>query len=387
MPLAELEPASTTPEQQGYSAKRAERGLLPKHPSGRNNGMASGMQIAPLRRDDIPELSRFLISGFGVPVDSAFFSHEVLAWKYFDGPSGPSEDSVNSLVARSAGKIVGHIGICPRQFLVPGDEPVPVSTMHAIDWLGSVEHPGSGAFLMLQALATCQIQYAIGGSAEAQVVFPRLGFAQKPNLAVYRKVLAPFHRLRSRGEGLFRKWAGTAKDVTSVRLSRARPAPQAVELRSAPLFTEEIDGLFRQSLLRMATCRRDHGLLNYFLRSPLSGFSGWTIHASQRMIGYAVLKITPRGRIQHGKIVDCWLDTEDPSYWQAAVAALVDRLRDLSADSVTCYAATPNMHAALAWNGFAKTDEKHVCFRDKQQVLPRDVPLELSMLDGDHAIH
>ena len=45
------------------------------------------------------------------------------------------------------------------------------------------------------------------------------------------------------------------------------------------------------------------------------------------MIGFAVLKITPYGRIQLGKIVDCWLDTEDPSCWQAAVAALIDRLR------------------------------------------------------------
>ena len=33
----------------------------------------SGMQISPLRRADIPELSQFLISGFGVPATSSFF--------------------------------------------------------------------------------------------------------------------------------------------------------------------------------------------------------------------------------------------------------------------------------------------------------------------------
>ena len=88
--------------------------------------------------------------------------------------------------------------------------------MHAIDWLGSAAHPGSGAFLMLQAFATSKTQYAIGGTAQAQAVFPRLGFEQKPKLAIFRKVLAPFHRLRTTGQGLFRKWAGTAKDVASV---------------------------------------------------------------------------------------------------------------------------------------------------------------------------
>jgi hypothetical protein len=351
--------------------------------------MAFGTRIAPLRRDDIPELSRFLIDGFGVPVSSYYFSHEVLAWKYFDGPSGPSgpsEDSASSLVARSAGRIVGHVGICPRQLVLPGNGAAPVSTMHAIDWLGSAAHPGLGAFLMLQALATSRTQYAIGGTAQAQAVFPRLGFEPKPRLAVFRKVLTPLHRLRASGNGLLGKWAGTAKDLASVCLAGASPAQGTVRLCTAPTFTEEIDRLQRQSSSREVTCRRDHSLLNYFLRYPLSGLSGWTIHAPSGMIGCALLKITPDRRIHLGNIVDCWLDTEDLSCWLAAVAALVDRLRALSADSITCFAANSCLRAALFGNGFAKSGERNVYIRDKEQSLPRDVPVGLSMLDGDHAI-
>jgi hypothetical protein len=252
--------------------------------------------------------------------------------------------------------------------------------------LGSDAHPSSGVLLMLKAFARSKTQYAVSGSAQAQALFPRLGFEQKPKLAIFRKVLAPFHRLRTTGQGLFRKCAGTAKDMASVWRGRTPPLPQTVELRSAPTFTEEIDCLVRRSSLRIVTCQRDHLLLNYFLRYPLSGFSGWTINAAQRMIGSAVLKITSRGRTRIGKIVDCWLDTEEPSYWQATVAALIDRLRALSADSVTCYATTPSLHAALLWNGFAKSWEKNVYFRDKQQSLPQDLPFGLSMLEGDHAI-
>ena len=348
--------------------------------------MISGTQFTPLRRADIPELSQFLISGGGDPADSYLFSHEVLLWKYFDGPSGPSGDLVCSLIARSAGRIIGHIGMCPRQFIVSGDGATPVSTMHAIDWLGSAAHPTSAALLLLQAFATCKTQYAVGGSEKAQAIFRRLGFERKGKLAIFRKVLAPFHRLRATDQGLFRKWAGTAKDVASVWRARTPPAPQTVELRPAPTFTEEIDCLLTQSSPRMVTCQRDHRLLNYFLRYPFSGFSGWTIHASERMIGFAVLKITPHGRIQLGKIVDCWLDTEDPSCWQAAVAALIDRLRALSADDVTCFATTPSLHAALLWNGFAKSEERNVYVRDKQQSLPRDLPFGISMLDHDIAI-
>jgi hypothetical protein len=340
-------------------------------------------EITPLRRADIPELSQFLTSDPGI---SYRFSHEVLLWKYFDGPSGPSEDSVCSLIVRSAGRIIGHVGMCPRQFIVSGDDATPVSTMHAIDWRGSDAHPGSGALLMLRSFATSKTQYAIGGTEEAEAVFPSLGFERKPKVSIFYKVLAPFHRLRSTDQGSFRKWAGTIKDMASVWRGRTGPVPQTVELRSAPTFTEEIDCLQRQSSLRIVTCQRDHLLLNYFLRCPLSGFSGWTIHTSQRMIGFAVLKITPHGRIQLGKIVDIWLDTEDSSCWQAAVAALVDRLRAHSADSVTCYGTTPSLQAALLWNGFAKSGERNVYVRDKQQSLPRDLPFGISMLDRDRAI-
>ena len=175
-------------------------------------------------------------------------------------------------------------------------------------------------------------------------------------------------------------------DLASVCRTRTLRVPQTIELRSAPVFTEEIDGLLRQTSLRIVTCQRKHQLLNYFLRYPQSGFSGWTMHTSGRMIGYAVLKVTQHGRIRLGKIVDCWLDTEDPSSWQAAVVALIERLRVLSADSVTCYATTPSLRAALLWTGFAKSGETNVYGRDKQQLLPPELPYGVSMLDADHAI-
>ena len=100
--------------------------------------MTSGMHITPLRRADIPELSRFLINGFGDPATSSFFSHEVLSWKYFDGPSGPSEDSACSLIARSADKIIGHIGICIRQLIVSGSRRDSSfnNARHGLDGLG-----------------------------------------------------------------------------------------------------------------------------------------------------------------------------------------------------------------------------------------------------------
>lgn len=299
---------------------------------------------------------------------------------------GAVEESATSLIARSGGKIIGHIGICPRQFIVTGNGSAPVSTMHAIDWLGSAEHAGAGTFLMLQAFGSCKTQYALGGSDHAQAVFPRLGFDQKPSLPVYRKVLAPFHRLRTTDQSWIRKLGGTAKDILTVWRSRTRPTSETVELRQVSAFTADIDSLLQQSTMKLVTCQRDHLLLNYFLRYPLPGFSGWTIHSSGKLIGYALLKVTPYGRIQQGRIVDCWLDTEEFSYWQSAVAALNHQLRAASVDTVTCYATHPSLLTALQLNGFTPWGEKNVYIRDKQHSLPSELQLGLSMLEADHAI-
>ena len=369
--------------------------------------MTIGRKITPLRRDDIPELSQFLISGFGEPATSSYFSHDVLAWKYFDGPTSfpvpQRADSPCSLIARSAGKIVAHLGICFRQFVISGDgtsenAATPISTMHAIDWLGSAVHPGSGSLLMLEAFKTCKTQFAVGGSAQSQALFPRLGFEPKGTVASFRRVLSPLHRLQTTDQRLFRRWAGATKDAAAVWRAClrgcVRPSPQTVELRPVTEFTADIDGLVRKSSLRLVRCQRNHQLLNYLLRYPRSGFSGFTIHAprhaprhaSGRMIGFALLKVTPHGRIQFGKIVDCWLDTDDASCWQAAIAALIDQLRAQSADDVKCYATHPSLHAALLANGFSKSGESKVCIRDTHHLLPRDLPFALSGFEADGAI-
>ena len=41
-------------------------------------------EILPLTSDDIPELSRFLTTGFHTPPEADYAAPEVLRWKYLD---------------------------------------------------------------------------------------------------------------------------------------------------------------------------------------------------------------------------------------------------------------------------------------------------------------
>ena len=128
--------------------------------------------IRPLSPKDLPELSRFLSTGFRSRPDADFFHPEVLRWKYLKpegfgskaqkndeaatgaspheqpksaGHSGPPPLSFVAL--NDAKQIVGHLGLCRTHFRGKGIA-VPsgrVGTMHIIDWLGSPEQHTSGS--------------------------------------------------------------------------------------------------------------------------------------------------------------------------------------------------------------------------------------------------
>src|SRR4051812_27500236 len=112
--------------------------------------MMPAPEIEPLRPDDLPELSRFLVEGFRAPADADFAALDVLRWKYIE----PREtgDAPRSFVARDeGGRIVGHVGIVPGRFEGEALAAGPVSTLHMIDWLGAREHRSVGTALMRRA--------------------------------------------------------------------------------------------------------------------------------------------------------------------------------------------------------------------------------------------
>jgi hypothetical protein len=165
------------------------------------------------------------------------------------------------------------------------------------------------AFIEGETTAIIDDLVAIGGTAQAQAVFTRLGFEEKPKLAIFQKVLAPFHRLRTTAQGLFRRWAEeqlrTWRPIGERAHRRCRRTSNCARHLVSPqnliACHDSLHCALRRASVTICCSITCSGV-------PLPGFFGWMIHTSQQMIGFAVLKITPHGRIQLGKIVDCWLD-------------------------------------------------------------------------------
>ena len=104
------------------------------------------------------------------------------------------------------------------------------------------------------------------------------------------------------------------------------------------------------------------------------------------MIGVAILGVLPVGGIRRGKIVDCFLDSDDEALHRGVlVGSLVRELRALGADDVTSWTSTPWMSRALATSGFHPLESGRFFLRDPERLVARDLPFHLTQLEGDNA--
>ena len=73
---------------------------------------------------------------------------------------------------------------------------------------------------------------------------------------------------------------------------------------------------------------RNPDRLNHLLRFPRQAMSGWhVVTTSHELCGFAILNLIPQhsGRVQIGKIVDCFLENTDVRLWRGGLFWLLRR--------------------------------------------------------------
>ncbi|MGC8639391.1 MAG: GNAT family N-acetyltransferase [Isosphaeraceae bacterium] len=358
--------------------------------------------IRPLCLDDLPELSKFLTTGFHAPAEADFAAPEVLRWKYLEpmeetpGAEKPGNQtdvasSPRSYLARDkSGRIMGHIGICRTFFegqaiAASGGG---VATIHIIDWLGSPEHRAVGMSLMRRAHTGVATQFGLGVSPSALVVGERAGYDLISLVPAYTRVLRAGYWFRTGGLRLHERALRLARDV-ALKVPRPPAQPRThLILRGVSNFGPEIEPIVARARQNMILTRRDPARLNAFLRFPRQAMSGWhLLDQTDRLRGFALLNLVPKdeGRTRTGKIVDCLLDDVDASLWQAAFRALTGELARQRADVALAYASTGWTVEALDRCGYTSRYSVKFHIRDRQTLIPRTATFHLTPLEGDYA--
>jgi hypothetical protein len=378
--------------------------------------------LRPLTSDDIPELSEFLITGFGAELGAYFASPDVLRWKYLEKndlasgaiiagndqalPSGQSSQSVQanshqsiqsypdysrSYVARNeSGRIIGHLGLCRTYFEGRGimTSSGQVVTMHIIDWLGSPEQRSIGMSLLRLVHQGGGTQFALGATPLAVSIGERSGYEPREVIPVYSYVLRARYWLRTTGSGSLHRWLRVGRELLT-RLVRPSISRQTyLTLERVLSFGPELTELITKIKAHVILTGRDPARLNRFLQFPCQAFSGWYLHDQAGCLrGFALLNLVSHdgGQTRTGKIVDCLLDNIESSFWQSAILALTQELKRQGADVVQCYASTPWMIEALSKCSFVSRFGVKFLLRDPRGQIPRGATFHLTALEGDYA--
>jgi hypothetical protein len=348
--------------------------------------MFGAYQIRATTLDELSEVGQFLREGFREPPDIAYFTEPALRWKYFE-PCGV-EFGPRSYVARANGRIVGHVGIVPRTFVVHGGTAPTglVPALHFIDLLAAPDFPTAGLMLMKKGFRATAVQYALGGSADGQRIAEKVEYERRLEFPVYGVILRPFHRIRAAGFGPSGRLLRVSSDLWQFLSHPGQKVRRTVTIQRVAAFGPEVNSLINKPPSPLILTSRPAELLNYFLRYPAGAMSGWLVHEGPQAVGFALLNIVKDHNHRRGKIVECYLASSDDDLWHATIRALKRELKDQGADVASCYASTTWLDQACRRAGFLAMNKRQRFFlRDLGGQLPRDVPYHLTLLEADHA--
>lgn len=306
----------------------------------------TALTFRPTTPNDGPAISQLLTETFGIPATHPSVDPALLHWKYWAERSdipGP-----RSFVLARGANIIAHAAIVPSRCLIDEGE---LRIAHVVDW---VRHPsalGAGTALMKRIGRTVDALIAIGGSADTLAVLPVLGFRVQDEAIGLARPLRPLRRLTA---ATHRSWRSLPQFMRSVAWMSSAPASRPTGWKSTPVMPHQLT----ESAVPLPTRRagspligRTVGQLRYLMACPIVRVKLYALECSapRSLRGYVLLAFAPG----QARIVDCWIESNDPADWRALAQVAVALARqDPDAAEIVTLTNDPVRLAAFRASGF-----------------------------------
>jgi len=344
-------------------------------------------QILPTEESQVTDLSRFLIEGFQLSEAGRIAQKPVpLRWRYFE-PRG-NWPGPRSFVVREGEQFTAHVGVVPTAFVSPGQRDFNVTAVYPVDWLSAKQGGMLGTMLMLKAFGCGNVQYSLGSSTGGERILESCGFKKLAVVPLYYRFFKPakrevwnlIHGQQPFPKNIVMYGVDMARSLSG-RLGR--PRSSGIALQAVTEFTAEVENLFHSRPQNVLYTSRSAALLNYFLRHPGKNFRGWMLQRDGKNIGFALTNIMERDHLRQGKIVDCFLCEDELEQWIEAISLLTRQLEQADCDLVRTAATSAVLQQAFRANGYFPRGRGGFFLRDTRNLLPKDKPFHLTMIEGD----
>ena len=331
------------------------------------------VRIRPSTPDDAPAIVA-LMRNAGLNPDTA---QGWLHWKYWQERA--DWPGARSFVVADDSNIFAHSGIVPGACLWNSHR---ATVIHMMDWAASPTMVGTGVALMKYIGGLADALIGVGGSRYTRQALPMVGFRPCGTTTLYVRVLRPLVGLRASRDWNWKTLPKFGRNVVSALAAPAVSCGAWQAPRIARELAHSIASVLPSARADMSVLERSTASLNYFLDCPIAPMVLHGLEKAGERHGYFLLSFVPG----QARLVDCWVDSEDPGDWRAMVHCAVHvALQTPGIAELVTLASDATLSKCLRESGF------YAQWTDPVQILPKagatSVPtnLRFQMLDSDAA--
>jgi hypothetical protein len=334
------------------------------------------LEVTAAGKEDQFAVARFLGTEFGSDVPDGFLGAAFLDWKFF--AARPEWNGSRSYIVPQGGEVAAHVCAWPLVFSGPSGD---IRSVHLIDWAARSDVAGAGMMIYRHLMDLSGSVLAIGGSASARRVLPKIGFQPFGTVEIYARIVRPWLQFRTRPRGS--TWREAARLARNTAWSFPPPPTpgsgwSAGRVDRAPV---ELDSVRRHGAVVDFSCGvRTAALLDYLLGCPIASCELFTVSHDGTLRGYFLLNHVGG----QSRVIDIFVDSALPSDWLAVyrLAVRAAAVRPATCE-ITAFSALSWVAEMLRREGFRLRDEKPVVLFDPRGQFSGVPPLHLQMVDSD----
>jgi hypothetical protein len=331
------------------------------------------VRIRPSTPDDEPAIVALMRSA-GLNPDAV---EGWLRWKYWQQRS--DWPGARSLVLANESQIFAHSGIVPGVCLWNNHR---TTVIHMIDWAASRSMVGAGVALLKHIRGLADALIGVGGSQYTRQAFRAFRLQPCGATTLYVRALHPLLGIKDRTRW---NWKTLPEFGRNLLWALAAPAVRCGAWHAPRIAREQVQSIasvLPSARANTTVLERSIASLTYFLDCPIAPMVLHGFEKNGERRGYFLLAFAA----EQARLVDCWVDSEDPGDWRAMVNCAVQvSLQTPGIAELVTLASDPMLSQCALESGFrAKwTEPVHILPKAGSASFPTNVRFQ--MLDSDAA--